>query len=76
MNVLFHMTIFIIKRCNMNNDKLYELVKTLRKYATSLVNLNPNYAIKLDSSDWQSCILDIATSLAVIEILIKNGKDE
>ena len=76
MNGSFHMTIFIIKRCDMNNDKLYELVKTLRKYATSLVNLDPNYAIKLDSSDWQSCILDIATSLAVIEILIKNGRDE
>ena len=60
----------------MNNYKLYELVKTLRKYATSLVNLDPNYAIKFDSSDWQSCILDIATSLAVIEILIKNGEDE
>ena len=60
----------------MNNDKLYELVKTLRKYATSLVNLDPNYAIKLDSSDWQSCILDIATALAVIEILIKEGKDD
>ena len=55
----------------MNNDRLYELVKAIRKYATSLVNLNPNYAIKLDSSDWQSCILDIATSLAVIEILIR-----
>ena len=63
-------------KMNANSDKLYELVKTLRKYATSLVNLDPNYAIKLDSSDWQSCILDIATSLAVIEILIKNGKDE
>ena len=60
----------------MNNDKLYELVKTLRKYAVSLVSMNPSEAIKLDSSDWQSCILDIATSLAVIEILIKNGKDE
>ena len=60
----------------MNNDKLYGLIKTLRKYVISLVNLNPNYAIILDSSDWQSCLLDIATSLAVIEILIKNGKDE
>ena len=60
----------------MNNDKLYELVKALGKYARALVNLNPNDAIKLDSSDWQSCILDIATSLAVIEILIKNGRDE
>ena len=61
---------------NANNDKLYELVKTLRKYATSLVCLDYNDAIKLDSSDWQSCILDIAASLAVIEILIKNGKDD
>ena len=61
---------------NANNDKLYELVKTLRKYATALVCLDYNDAIKLDSSDWQACILDIATSLAVIEILIKNGKDE
>lgn len=60
----------------MNNDKLYELVKTLRKYATALINLDPKDAIKLDASDWQACILDIATSLAVIEILIKNGKDE
>ena len=65
-----------VMNMNANNDKLYELVKTLRKYATSLVNLNHNDAIKLDSSDWQACILDIATSLAVIEILIKNGKDE
>ena len=65
-----------VMKMNANNEKLYELVKTLRKYATSLVNLNTNYAIKLDSSDWQSCILDIATSLAVIEILIKNGRDE
>ena len=60
----------------MNNDKLYELVKTLRKYATSLVNLNPNYAIKLDSSDWQACVFDIARSLTIIEEFIKNGKDE
>ena len=59
-----------------SSDKLYELVKTLGKYARALVNLNPNDAIKMDSSDWQSCILDIAASLAIIEILIKNGKDE
>ena len=61
---------------NENNDKLYELVKTLRKYATSLVCLDYNDASKLDYSDWQACILDIATSLAVIEVLIKNGRDE
>ena len=60
----------------MNNDKLYELVKSLRKYATALLDLNTKDASNLDSSDWQACILDIATSLAVIEILIKNGKDE
>ena len=60
----------------MNNDKLYELVKALRKYATALLDLNTKDANNLDSSDWQACILDIATSLAVIEILIKNGKDE
>ena len=60
----------------MNHDKLYELVKTVRKYATVLINLDPKDAIKLDASDWQSCILDIATSLAVIEIYIKDGKDE
>lgn len=60
----------------MNNDKLYELVKTVGKYARALVNMDPNDAIKLDASDWQACILDIAVSLAVIEILIKNGKDE
>ena len=55
----------------MNNDKLYELVKTLRKYATALVDLDYNDASKLDASDWQACILDIATSLALIEIYIK-----
>ena len=60
----------------MNNDKLYEMIKAIRKYATSLVYMNPSEAIKLDSSDWQSCILDITTSLAVIEIFIKEGKDE
>ena len=60
---------------NMNSDKLYELVKTLRKYASALVDLNDKDANNLDSSDWQACIFDIAASLAVIEILIKNGKD-
>ena len=60
----------------MNNDKLYELVKTLRKYATALINLDPKDVIKMDASDWQACILDIAASLAVIEIFIKDGKDE
>ena len=60
----------------MNNDKLYELVKANRKYAIALACLDYNDAIKLDASDWQACILDIATSLAVIETYIKNGKDE
>ena len=60
-----------VMKMNVNNDKLYELVKTLRKYASALVDLNDKDANKLDSSDWQSCILDIAASLAVIEILIR-----
>ena len=60
----------------MNNDKLYEMIKAIRKYATSLAYMNPSEAIKLDSSDWQACILDICTTLAVIEIFIKEGKDE
>ena len=60
----------------MNNVILYEMVKTLRKYVTELVNLNRKDANNLDASDWQACILDIATSLAVIEIYIKGGKDE
>ena len=61
---------------NVNSDKLYELVKTVRKYATALINMDPKDAIKLDASDWQACILDIAISLSVIEIYIKDVKGE
>ena len=61
---------------NANNDKLYELVKTLRKYASALVDLNDKDANNLDSSDWQACLFDIAQSLTIIEAFIKNGKDE
>ena len=60
----------------MNNDKLHEMIKAIRKYATSLVYMNPSEAIKLDSSDWQACVFDIAQSLTIIEEFIKNGKDE
>ena len=60
----------------MNNDKLYELVKTVRKYAEALISMDTKDAIKLDSSDWQACIADIAISLVAIEILIKAGKDK
>ena len=60
----------------MNNDELYESVKTVLKYARALINMDPKDAIKLDAEDWQACILDIAVSLAIIEILIKKGKDE
>ena len=59
----------------MNNDKLYELVKTLREYVKYLVNLNPNDAIKMDSSDWQMCLNDIGMYLIVIEKFIKKGKE-
>ena len=59
----------------MNNDKLYELVKTLRKYAVALLNMDPNDAIKLDSSDWQMCLNDIGMYLIVIEKFIKQGKE-
>ena len=60
----------------MNNDKLYEMIKVIREYATSLVYMNPSEAIKLDSSDWQACVFDIVLSLTIIEEFIKNGKDE
>ena len=60
----------------MNNDKLYEMIKAIRKYATSLVYMNPSEAMKLDSSYWQAYVFDIALSLTIIEEFIKNGKDE
>ena len=60
----------------MNNDTLYEMVTTLIKYVTELINLNKNDALKLDYSDWQSCLFDIASSLFEIEKFIKSGKDE
>ena len=63
-------------RCAMNNDKLYKVVTTLRKYVTELVKLNYKDANKLDASDWQYCLSDIAMTLIVIEQYIKNGKDE
>ena len=43
----------------MNNDILYEMVKNAHKYVTELINLNKNDMIKLDYSDWQSCLFDI-----------------
>ena len=60
----------------MNNDILYEMVKNVQKYVTELIILNKNDMLKLDYSDWQSCLFDIETSLFEIEKYIKNGKDE
>lgn len=60
----------------MNSDKTYELVNTLRKYVTELAKLNYKDAKKLDASDWQYLLYDIAGGLIVIEAYIKNGKCE
>ena len=61
---------------NVNNDKLYEMVKTLREYVKYLVNLNPNDAIKMDILDWKYCLSDIGMCLIVIEKFMKQGKDD
>lgn len=58
------------------SDKTYELVSTLRKYVTELAKLNYKDAKKLDASDWQYRLYDIAMGLIVIETYIKNEKGE
>ena len=58
----------------MNNDTLYEMVKTLRKYVTELAKLNHKDSNKIDALYWQYCLSDIAMALIVIETYIKKGK--
>lgn len=60
----------------MNSDKTYELVSILRKYVTELAKLNYKDAKKLDASDWQYLLYDIAMGLIVIKTYIKNEKGE
>lgn len=60
----------------MNTDKLYEQVKVLRKYVTELVKLDAKDANKLDASDWQDCLSDIAIVLILFETYIKDCKGE
>ena len=57
----------------MNTVKLYEEVKVLRKYVTELVKLDAKDANKLDASDWQDCLSDVATVLIIFETYLYKG---